>query len=233
MNILPKKTTTIYWSYGNEYQIRAEEPVPVIQNYFKNKDPDEYEYIRCPSFREHYKNTFGLKSPFEFDLTWDGDSASTNLRNQAFYDEIFYVRNWKSRNASLFYKYFFITDEPLEMEYISSSLENNDFNKYAYLVNGKFDIGKYVRPLDCAFHTRGDKFRVDEGDIYAYVRFKTDNKIEFKEFLWNDDIQRSTLGQTITAHRKWNYKPLQWYYDKQARMKMHERTLKLVKQSLL
>ena len=79
MNILPKKTTTIYWSYGNEYQIRAEEPVPVIQNYFKNKDPDEYEYIRCPSFREHYKNTFGLKSPFSISLIIESSKHSLLL----------------------------------------------------------------------------------------------------------------------------------------------------------
>ena len=51
------KTTKIYWAYCNsKYQYRAEEPVPVWQNYFKNKDIKKQglEYVRCPAFKDFY-----------------------------------------------------------------------------------------------------------------------------------------------------------------------------------
>ena len=230
------KKTTIYWSYGNTMQVRAEEPAPLLKTYFRDKNPHDYDYNRCPAFAELNKNTFSLKSVFDYNLSFDAKDTKvvSTSQDQGFFDNMVMMRSYKSRLASIKQPFIFIAeDDSLEMEFLPSFMENNSFNKTSIFIPGTLDIGKYVRPLDCAFHTRGDKFRIDEGDIYAYVRFKTDNKIKFKEFLWNDDIQRSTLGQTITAHRKWNYKPLQWFYDKQARMKMHERTLKLVKQSLL
>ena len=51
--------------------------------------------------------------------------------------------------------YIFFTDtKSLEMEVYPAFMESNDFVNKANLIPGVFDIGKWYRPLDCAFHLK-------------------------------------------------------------------------------
>ena len=227
------KEIVVYWSYNDKYQIRAEEPVPMIQNYFKNKDPIAYDYIRCPSFIENFKNTFCLKSLFDYRIHF-GDDITSDMYDQKFYTEIVNPRNLQSKMASFAFPYVFIAEcDDLEMEYLPSMMENNSFNDTAILIAGKLNVGKYVRPLDCAFHARKDRVEIKENDIYAYVKFKTDKKIKFKRFLWDEELQKTMIGLRVADYRKKTFKPLDWYYKKQQAMKVKERTIALIKENLL
>ena len=224
----------MYWSYNNKYQVRAEEPVPMIQNYFKEKDPVAYDYIRCPSFIENFKNTFCLKSLFDYRIHF-GDDITSDMYDQQFYEEIVVPRNFQSKLASFRFPYIFIAEcDDLEMEYLPSMMENNSFNDTAILIAGVLNVGKYVRPLDCAFHARKNKVEIKEDDIYAYVKFKTDKKIKFQRFFSNKELEETISGgATIVDYRKKTFKPLDWYYKKQQTIKIKEQTLALVKQNLL
>tara|TARA_R110002012_G_C11639791_1_gene610519 strand:+ start:918 stop:1649 length:732 start_codon:yes stop_codon:yes gene_type:complete len=237
-----KKETTIYWAYANRMQIRCEEPSPVIQNYFaKDKKvhqspAQELEYIKCPSFRAAYKNTFGLRSVFKYSLDFKNGDLSSKDNDQLFYDEFVFVRNADAHEASLGLNYVFIAEaDDMEMEYRHAAMENNSFNKSSILIPGNINVGKYVRVLECAFHMREDKMEIDEGDIYAYVKFKTDKKVNLKQFLWKPEITEPavTAVRGVTEYRDKSFKPLDWYYKKQQKIKVKERTLEMVKSNLL
>ena len=227
--------TTIYWSYGNTMQIRAEEPAPLLKTYFRDKNPDDYDYNRCPAFAELNKNTFSLKSVFDYNLSFDAkdifEVVSTS-QNQEFFNNMVNMRSYKSRLASIEQPFIFIAEEDsLEMEVLPSFMENNSFNKTSIFIPGTLDIGKYVRPLDMAFHCRDNIMEIKEGDVYAYIRFKTDKNIEFKRFTWNDEIAEPIDGvvEGIKKYRKFKFKPLSWYYKKQQAMKIKQQTLKAIK----
>ena len=77
--------------------------------------------------------------------------------------------------------------------------------------------------------------QIKEKDIYSYVKFKTDDKIEFQRFLWTDSISQTIFDTVngIKAYRKKTFKPLNWYYKKQQALKTKKRALKLIKENLL
>jgi hypothetical protein len=225
---------TIYWSFDGKYQIRAEEPVPIIQNYFKNKEAKDYEYIRCPSFQEQFHNTYGIKSIFDYNVKFQKNGITSDKHDQNFYDEFVNPRNVKSKLASFNMSYVFLADNnDLEMEYLQPTMEDNSFNNSAILIPGKINIGKYVRPLDCAFHARDTRVEIEENDIYAYVKFNTKKKIKFKRFFYTQELQDVMTGQRIAEYRKKTFKPLDWFYKKQQAIKVKERTVKLIKKNLV
>ena len=142
------------------------------------------------------------------------------------------MRSYKSRLASIKQPFIFIAeDDSLEMEFLPSFMENNSFNKTSIFIPGTLDIGKYVRPLDMAFNCRDNIMEIKEGDVYAYIRFKTDKNIEFKRFTWNDKIAEPIDGvvEGIKKYRSSKFKPLSWYYKKQQAMKIKQQTLKVIK----
>ena len=224
----------VYWAFHGKYQIRAKEPVPIIQNYFKNKEAKNYDYIRCPSFQEHFYNTFGIKSIFDYNIKFDKNGITSDKHDQEFYDEFVYERNLKSKLATFQMSYIFVANNnDLEMEYLQPTLESNSFNNSAILIPGKINIGKYVRPLDCSFHARNTQVKIQENDIFAYVKFNTKRKIKFKRFFYTDKLHDATMGQRISEYRKKTYKPLDWFYKKQKAIKVKERTIKLIKKNLV
>jgi len=229
------KSTTVYWTYVGTHQIRAEEPKSVFQAYFKGKNSEEYQYIRCPALRETLKNTFGLKSLFDYSIQFVDGSITSNNYSQSFFDKMVLLRDFNSRQASFKHFYVFIAeDDSLIMEYNPTILENNSFSKSAMLIPGTIDVGKYVRNLDMAFHCREDEMNIEEDDIYAYVKFRTDKKVEFKRFLWNDKYEE-IVDQTafLISERKHNFKPLDWFYKKQRVINTKRRILEVVKNQLL
>ena len=233
------KKNIIYWSYiDTEQQIRAEEPVPIFSNYWKDKDVKGLglEYSKCPAFRDLLHNTFGLKSLYDYDLKFKDGDVKSSMFDQDFFGEKVLIRNMESRLASFGLRYILIAeDDSLEMEYLPSFLENNVFNATTQFIPATMDIGKYVRMLDCAFHCRKNKMEIREDDIYAYVKFKTNNEIEFQRFLWNEEINKiiSDVQVGVKTYRRKTFKPLDWYYKKQQAIKTKQRVLKLIKENLL
>jgi|TARA_R110000823_G_scaffold299270_1_gene419982 hypothetical protein len=230
--------TKIYWSYcDTALQVRANAPIPIMSSYFKDQDIIEngLEYIRCPAFKDYFHNTFGIQSLFDYDINFDDYVHSTKY-DQEFFEKMVNVRNEKSKFASFNQQYIFIAEtDSLKMECLPSMLENNSFNKTAILIPAVLDIGQYVRSIECAFHCRTNTMQIKEKDIYSYVKFKTDDKIEFQRFLWTDSISQTIFDTVngIKAYRKKTFKPLNWYYKKQQALKTKKRALKLIKENLL
>lgn len=231
----------VYWSYCNPYtQIRVDDPVNVFTNHFKKQELSDLlenygqNYSRCPSVRDSLRNTFGLKSIYDY--SYDVVNDSSDDFDQEFYDSVVMYRDAKSKLASFVFPYiFFAESDNLEMEMLPAFMENNAFTKSANLVVGVFDVGQYFRGLDIAFHAKENIVNVEEDDIFAYVRFNTKKKIEFKRFEWTEELSsiNSEPVVGIKQHRSKTFKPLQWYYDKQHRMKTKQKALKEIKKNLI
>ena len=174
---------------------------------------------------------------FEYSFKFHKNNEVTSPDfDQSFYNNILTIRNSENKLVSLSSPYIMIAeDKSLEMEYVPSMLENNNFNKNAILIPGAMDIGQYVRTLDMAFHCRTENMEIKEGDIYAYCKFKTDKKIVFKRFYWTDEIAKEVSRPVngIKTYRNKTYKSLLWYYEKQKKLGVKKRLLKLIKENLI
>ena len=231
----------IYWSYSdNALQIRAEEPINVFNNHFKKPNLKELvninnpeNYAKCPSFSSLLKNTYGLKSLLKYKL--DVVNKTSKDFDQNFFNKYVRFRDEKSKLASLSFSYIFVAhNNNLEMEILPPFMETNSFTDSANFVGGVVNIGKYVRGLDCAFHVKNNEVNINEDDIYCYVKFRTNNKIQFKRFTWCDEIAQ-VHDNAVNGSKLYRstIKPLDWFYKKQKEMKVKEKTIHLIKQNLI
>jgi hypothetical protein len=186
----------VYWTLFEEEWIRAEEPESVYKKLISTKRPSENsplaEISKCPSIYHELKNTFGLKSVYEYEFSLTQEGLYSKNGNKFFEDHLM-VRDFNNKFFSLLQRYLFFTEEKsLGMTaYLSPFLENNPVSQNTYSIPGNFDIGKWFRNIEMNFFMKDGvtDFKISEGDIYTYIKFDTDEKIIFKKFVPNDNLK--------------------------------------------
>ena len=181
---------------------RAKEPYNVYEDFLStNADGSEKNletlgYHRCPAFAAEMTNVYGLKSIYDFRYRLTGNPDNPGELHSD-YDDTFFERNGvraRCFEQKLFtmgvYYYFFTEEDTLEMSYIHPYLEDNRFTERCILIPGKLDIGVYLRGLDMSYHLRekNTDFQIKQEDTYAYVKFHTKEKIQFKKFLFSPTL---------------------------------------------
>jgi hypothetical protein len=81
---------------------------------------------------------------------------------------------------------------------------------------GKYDIGKWFRPLEFPFVLRDefDTFTVKEQEVLYYIRFHTDRPIIFKQVMVTESL-KILLDYSTASHRhkKRLFKTLDNFYN--------------------
>ena len=112
---------------------------------------------------------------------------------------------------------FFTEEKTLNMSAgIFPFLENNNITKNCIVVPGTLDIGKWFRPSDFAFYLKSNhnNFKIEEDEIYQYIKFHTDEKIIFKQFQINEKLNKYLLDITSAKEfRKVKNRSLENYYS--------------------
>ena len=138
---------------------------------------------------------------------------------------------------SINYKYILYSeDSSTEILYTPAYLEEDSFNNATTLVPGTFDIGKYFRTLDCAFHIKEgyDTVSIKEGTPFAYITVLTNKKVQFKQFIATPEILNIHEGVlSIKDNRCPMYRPLNWYYNIFNRKKLKKMLLNKIKGNLV
>lgn len=236
---------TVYWSplVGDNYvmsYLDQQEPDRLLNHINKNSFPQYREghqnFRLCPAFMNLFKNTYALRFTHDYKLEMkDNEIWSTMLDEDFFKSQL----RWRSDDKKFLgfnLLYYFFCEEDLEMSVTPSYFEDNDFNSCAVFIPGTFNISRWFRPLECAFIVRNDRNEVimNKGDIYAYIHFKTDEKIRFKRFHASPDIL--DLGVNFIRFNKKNIRPTMSmipFYDVFVRTKMKKLVLKKIKENLL
>ncbi len=181
---------------------RAKEPYNVYEDFLtknfdgRTKNLETLGYHRCPAFGEEMTNVYGIKSIYDFRYRLTGNPDNPGELHSD-YDDVFYERNGvraRCFDQKLFtmgvYYYFFTEEDHLLMSYQHPYLEDNRFTDRCVLIPGRLDIGRYFRGLDLSYHLRDsvDNFQIKQEDTYAYVKFHTEEKIQFKRFLFSPTL---------------------------------------------
>jgi hypothetical protein len=186
----------VYWASTEDEWMRAKEPEPIYKNFLKNLEDKTTSIELCPSIKDYMKNTFSLKSIYEyyFEIINNGDGVSSNLYDQKFFNKHVRVRSEKEKLFSFHQDLIFFTEEKsLKMSAgIFPFLEDNEITNRCVPIPGIFDIGKWFRLTEFAFYLKDDysRFDIKEEDVFQYIKFHTEEKIIFKQFYANEKIMK-------------------------------------------
>jgi hypothetical protein len=211
----------VYWSCLEDEWMRAGPPQPVLKKIYENfssNDSNMSNFLSCPSVKNEFKNMFSLHSLYDYEFTIKNNEIASSYYDEKFFNKHVLLRSKEKRFFSFLQKFIFFTDaDSLITEfYLNPTFENNSVNKTCIPLSGSFDIGKWFRHIEYPFFLREgyDTFSISEGDAYCYIKFNTEEKIIFKQFIFTEKIKQymdSTMS--IPNYRKPMIK-LSNYYNK-------------------
>ena len=225
-----KNSINVYWAVEEfrnpSLPLLVTSPEPVVSNFAKNNKNNEY--IKCPSFAREFNNTFLFRAPHDFRLNIDPNNMSLSPEYQPFVS----CRNPQTKQySSTLPQTILFSDESLEMSQIPSSLHFNDFINNINLFPGRYNIGKWFRPLSMDFILKTPNIKIKKDDTLFYLKFHTDKKINFINFKYSesiDQIKESCLNLKFTQP---GY-GLKAIYDRFTRAGHHKRLLKEIKKNI-
>lgn len=230
--------TTVYYSGHSNLisDIAFEQPESAL----KSMDAEALkasELSYCPAFKDHYHNTFSLKWAFDYSLKIEPNgNLKTDDYNQDFFDQTVTIRNYEHRIYTLAHFYHFWCEEPLMMEVLPVTGTSNDFTSNIDFYSAQFDVGKWFRPIECAFKAKpkSTQIIVNQGDPYCFVRFQSKEKIKLKRFIMTDEIKKLELEfmslRNLNSHATKGMLPsLNYYYEKLRHSGYSKHLTKLIK----
>jgi hypothetical protein len=220
------------------------EPENVFKNLSKNKeyykiDGKPFEYVNCPSFRDLLNNTYSIKFPIDYNLTYsyneDKIFLNSDRYNQEFFDKYIHVRSIENKLITIKLQYLFFSEESLEIMLSSCHFHENDFTKSIRVVPGKYNIGKWIRPIEIAIinNKKNNSVIMKKGDEGCYVTFLTEENVNLIKFNFNEKIRHFIKGNLISKRYNKITNSLEKWYEKFELSKQKNYILKEIKNNLM
>jgi hypothetical protein len=181
--------TTVYWSPYFEDEIGNagaailwEQPIPFIPE--MRRVYGDSVFMTCPAITNYYKNAFIIKAPKDLTITMMRDLNNNplirvNEFTQEQCDTLCLVRS--DASVTIMPTYLFYADESVLMESLPLTVLPSPSVKNIMWISGVFDIGKWMRPIDCSFLVQDERQPViiKRGDPLWIVRYtpEDDSKV--------------------------------------------------------
>lgn len=241
-------TINVYWAKaiapgsGERHFIsglRFPEPV------FLHKHIDYKEYLgpeltHCPGMVDEMKRTIVVKSPVTVSLEYkDQGNLKVHSQDPEFGSIFFGQPQGKNGIHQLGFGYIFFADKPLMATNLPAYYDVNGYTENVQALCGSYDIGRWLRPgVRPLFQMKPDKKKVDirEGDALMYVKFNTDEKINFIEFSTHELDQmgfHSPINDCITLKNQKPPTPLWKCYEYFDNARMSQKVLKIIKRNII
>jgi hypothetical protein len=211
----------VYWACTEKEGLRATEPTSILKKYYStHKTDNNSEYLRqnsCPAFNSAMKNMYGLHSIYDYSFKlMDKKTVGSPMYDDDFFNDHVIVRSLEEKFFSFIQSYIFFSEEPLLMRsYIYPFLENNEVAKRTYSIPGEFDIGQWFRELEFNFYLKDeyDEFVIKDNEIYTYIQFMTNEKINLKRFYISDKMRSYIYDLQQTRFNKVQNSSLSFFYN--------------------
>ncbi len=227
----------IYWAaMPNEIisPLKFDNPSPAIKHFPKTSGSN---VNKCPAMIDYHKNTYALKFPISYNLTIAADGeVLTGDHTKEILEYLLTIRSQDEKLYSLNFNSLFVSDEPCEIEVFTPTTVKNSFIKNTFLVPGLYDIGQWIRPLECAFFVdkEGAKLDINEGDVWAYIRFKTDEPINMHRFFFTPEMYPllEAISRSVWPATK-NVRKLEVFYHMLRRSGYKANFIRKIKENLV
>jgi len=233
---------TIYWGVpdlSNFTGLRHTTPVSLLQHHLKDKNLETIDYNKCPAFRKSLENIYCGMASVPFTLNFNEQGLYLNDPSQGeLFNKLVVVRSIQDRIFSWNTRHIFFTDtESLDMTLYAPHMEDNDFTNNTTLVSGVFDIGKWFRPAESTFIVKSGNrtVTINENDPLYYLKFHTEEKIQFKRFICTPEIYSyASLSVQSRKYHPNTATTLDWYYNIFGKHKKFKNLiLKKIKENLI
>ena len=123
--------------------------------------------------------------------------------------------------------YVFIADKSVKIETLYPSMHRSETTNNINLIQGTFDISKWIRPIEFGVEVLNDNkiVKFKRGDVLFYIRFLTDEKINLERIPHSNDLNYMIYPFTNMKKELPN-QPLEKVY------KIAEPWIKLIKKKL-
>ena len=226
--------TVYYGSYTNTILDEPEPLGPYLVNLLKDNTNN---VLNCPALKEAVKNTFILKYPYDYQVEWDGETISSKMYNQEFFDKELLLRSQKLGFLTIHHPdpIFYTEHNDLEIEQLPAYLHKNEFTQNGHIIPGKYNIGKHLpRKLEAAYKfAYKTSITLNEGDVLFYIKFNTDEDIIFKRFVVTKEFWSLATNILSVRERTKRIHSLQFWYNLIAKNKLKKYFIKVIKQNLL
>ena len=235
-----KDRITVYWSsvLTSEYSqtnLLHLEIVPVLKDFVKSykNQPLKTAYAQCPAATNFFKNTFVVKSPIdlEINLTQNPPSISIPGSDMPNANSLFTIRSFPDRLFDLEIPFTFISDTSLEMSQMPAFLHENNYTKSSSTFAGRFNIGKWIRPLYSTITLHQPKVKINRGDALFYVKFDTNKKIILKNFI-HDNYTQAMINNCVNVKDFYRKIPFSKLYKMYQKLNQHKKLIKHLKNNL-
>ena len=228
----------VYWTSLEKEWMLATPPESVISTFHKKNfiDPDNpISHIHyCPAFNDNFRNVFTMKSLYNYEFFLDNGKLNSKDYDQEFYDDHVLIRSYEKKFFSFKNSYLFFTDEPsLNVTFYEyPCFEDNNITQRCIPVAGQFDIGRWFRGTEFAFYLKHphQSFKIEQNEVYSYIRLHTNKKINFIEFNYSDKLKEFNQQRFEAITKISRLKKLENYY----KMLRHKKLiLKEIKENVL
>lgn len=177
--------------------------------------------LKCPAFTDKLKNTFVVRSIIDFDLISKVENGqrvygTMNGEGGPAFEKTFMIRDANRGLLSLVPPHiWFIPDKPVIMSQLNAIYSRSSFVDNTHLIEGSYDSHRHTRGTDVSFFLKDpDKgFTLSYGDPLYYIKFDTDEKINFIPFTMTEELYAMSIGRMDTIkNRTLKVRTLDFWY---------------------
>ena len=247
------KDLVVYWSpsYSKtadefDWNMMYTDPVSLLSHFQEIKDSNTEtidSYLYCPAFKDTFKNTFQFSnSSIESTYAWNPealDGFGAFLPVSSSYIDLQMPRKpsvQDTRIAQVALAWNFFCEEPLTMEITPPFFSNSSHARAASIIPGRFDIGRWFRPVNADFQVWGEntnEFSIKKDEPMFYARFATDRRVVLKRFEITPEIYKMVTSVLRTRNLFGKFRTLEARYSDFLKSRTHKVVLKLIKESVL
>jgi len=180
--------------FGREYML-SQKPDLVISDLKKTTEGVVWDrYRQCPAGMDFFKNLFLVRSVGNVKINHftnpnEGARIVTD-RDTEFFDRTFYIQEYEENNQVVQFTWYwtFFAEKDIEMSVMPAFMHKNSFTQNTINLPGKLNIHKWFRATQPGFVLKSDEVNIKANDPMFYLKFHTDEKINFKEFVWTEKL---------------------------------------------
>ncbi len=197
--------------------ILVQEPKPLLQYLAAKRQASSF--LRCPAFVDSCKNTYVIESPVDMRIVINRAENWLHVENQsqAFAQEFIATHAGKFNVEDPYILtvppiLLFFAGESVTAEVLPAFLSPVPNLTNTSVIPGRFDIGRWVRPIDCTMevYNTAEPLEIKAGDPLLYVRFSTPEgkKVLLDRVMMDDRLEKAIQAcvavKTVRPNMKLN-----------------------------
>jgi len=158
-------------------------------------------WYQCKPTMDYMNNVYVFRSPVDVDYKFPfPEDENREIKSKGTF-----IDNWRvwenSKTVTLNPNLYLFSEEPLEVSITSPYMHNSVVCKKGFIVPAKIDINKWYRRMQptLQLYPQNGSFKWDIGEPIFYLKFHTDEKINFIEYhlsqeCYNLELERARWG---------------------------------------